>query len=276
MHIAGKSLERTLDHILSYYQQHRRSFPWRETADPYRILVSEYMLQQTQADRVAPKYLAFLKKFPTVQHLADADMRLVLAAWVGLGYNRRAIAIRNAAKIIVSKYNGVVPETVEDLLMLPGVGPYTAGAVAIFAYNKEVAIVETNIRTVVLHYHPSKACTVSDAMIQEVVAALLTRAVQRGVPVRIFYSAFMDIGAYLKRSGVRVNHRSQHYVRQGAFSGSVRQARGAIVRLCVANRKGILLKDCRVLGLPRTDEALAELLKEGILQKRNNRYHIKG
>src|SRR3989344_3328110 len=121
--------------IWRYYHTHKRNFPWRETKDPYAILVSEIMLQQTQADRVIPFFTAFLEKFPTPYALAKAPVRDVLKAWQGLGYNRRGRALHNAAEIIVSKHRGIFPRSIAAIDALPGVGPYTAGAIAAFAFG---------------------------------------------------------------------------------------------------------------------------------------------
>jgi len=121
--------------ILEHYHQEKREFPWRETNDPYAILTSEIMLQQTQTDRVVPKYLAWLDSFPNIHALAQAETTEVLERWVGLGYNRRAIFLHRAAKIMDREYNGFVPQELTDLLSLPGIGPYTARAIRTFAWG---------------------------------------------------------------------------------------------------------------------------------------------
>ena len=141
------------DTVWKYYREHGRSdLPWRKTTDPYRILVSEVMLQQTQVERVIPYYTRFLKKFPTVRALAKAPLSQVLIAWQGLGYNRRAKMLHEAAKEVVRGHGGLFPRTALELEKLPGVGPYTAHAVAAFAYNEDGICIETNIRTAVTHH----------------------------------------------------------------------------------------------------------------------------
>src|SRR3989344_6951959 len=135
MKLSTSSVKAFQKTITSYYRTHKRNFPWRETKDPYAILVSEIMLQQTQADRVIPFFTAFLEKFPTPYALAKAPVRDVLKAWQGLGYNRRALALKNAAEIIVSKHRGIFPRSIAAIDALPGVGPYTAGAIAAFAFG---------------------------------------------------------------------------------------------------------------------------------------------
>lgn len=131
--------------ILLWYQKHGRKLPWRETTDPYNILVSEMMLQQTQVSRVIPYYHAFLKQFPTVQSLATTPVADVIRQWSGLGYNRRALYLHSCAKAICKAHNGLVPRTVNDLVALPGIGPYTAAAILSFAYNKDIPVVDVNI-----------------------------------------------------------------------------------------------------------------------------------
>ena len=135
--------------LLAWFDGHKRDLPWRRTRDPYLVLVSEIMLQQTQVDRVLPKYLAFLELFPTTEALAVAPTADVIRAWAGLGYNRRAVNMQRAARAIVEQYDGQFPQTVAQLRQLPGVGPYTAGAVACFAFEQDVAFMDTNIRRVI-------------------------------------------------------------------------------------------------------------------------------
>jgi A/G-specific adenine glycosylase len=132
--------------LLEWYRLHARDLPWRHTRDPYRIMVSEIMLQQTQVDRVIPKYHAFLDAFPTVESLADAATSDVIRLWSGLGYNRRAVNLQRAAGAVVDEYNGEFPTNVERLKRLPGIGPYTAGAIACFAFEQDVGFLDTNIK----------------------------------------------------------------------------------------------------------------------------------
>ena len=134
--------------LLQWYAQEQRTLPWRQTHDPYAILVSEIMLQQTQVDRVLPKYHQFLTAFPTIADLAAASTAEVIAVWVPLGYNRRAVSLQSIARQVMAEYDGRIPDTINELLKLKGIGRYTAGAVACFAYNKQVATVDTNIRRV--------------------------------------------------------------------------------------------------------------------------------
>jgi A/G-specific adenine glycosylase len=134
--------------LLAWFARHARDLPWRRTRNPYHILVAEIMLQQTQVDRVLPKYAAFLAAFPTLHDLAAAPTAEVIQQWAGLGYNRRAVNLQRSARAICSEHGGEFPRTVEELQRLPGIGPYTAGAVACFAFEQDVAFMDTNIRRV--------------------------------------------------------------------------------------------------------------------------------
>ncbi len=274
MYMRKKELSDVVDIIFSYYRQNGRSFPWRETNNPYHILVSEYMLQQTQTDRVVPKYYMFLKKFPTVQKLAGADRRDVLALWSGLGYNRRAIALHNAAKIVVDTHNGLIPKEKEILLTLPGIGEYTAGAVMIFAYDMDAVVVETNIRTVVFHHCIPEDQDVDDTVVKQFVEPMMRDAGRKRTGPRVFYSALMDYGSYLKQSGVAMNTRSKQYTKQKKFAGSVRQARGELLRLCLEHTNGLSSKNLSGVQSEKVTEALAGLVSDGIVEKRNNRYYL--
>jgi A/G-specific adenine glycosylase len=134
-------------HLLAWFAANRRDLPWRHTRDPYRILVSEVMLQQTQVDRVIPYYTRWLDAFPTVQALAAATTADVILLWAGLGYNRRAVNLQRTAQAVVAR-GGEFPRDVESLKSLPGIGPYTAGAIACFAFEQDVAFIDTNMRRV--------------------------------------------------------------------------------------------------------------------------------
>jgi len=134
--------------ILSWYKKNKRDLPWRKTDDPYHVVVSELMLQQTQVDRVIPKYFAFLKRFPTVEKLAMASAADVIDEWAGLGYNRRALYLHKFAQAVVSDFDGKIPETEEELKSLPGIGPYTANAVLCFGFHQKVPVMDINIQRI--------------------------------------------------------------------------------------------------------------------------------
>ena len=136
--------------VWNYYAKHRRSFPWREDITPYRIVVSEIMLQQTQVSRVVPKFQSFMRKFPDFETLAATPLREVLAEWQGLGYNRRGLQLKKLAEMVIA--TGDLPRTKEALIELPGIGPNTAGSILAFAYNIPQAFIETNIRSVFIYF----------------------------------------------------------------------------------------------------------------------------
>jgi len=258
--------------VYAHYKKHgRHSLPWRKTRNPYCILVSEVMLQQTQVDRVLPYYRAFLRRYPTVEALAGAPLRDVLSAWQGLGYNRRAKMLHDAAKAVVLECDGRMPRTREALQSLPGVGPYTAGAVAAFAYNEDVLIIETNIRTVITHHLFEDRETVSDSEVLE--------ALQKVTPLgdaRTWYWALMDYGSFLKKSGIRINAKSAGYTKQAAFTGSNRQMRGALLRTLL-EKPHTLQEIYRQFALeqrPQLIEQLRALMKEGLIEKHGRHYTL--
>jgi A/G-specific adenine glycosylase len=145
---APRVLEDVHHRLLTWYAAAQRDLPWRATNDPYAILVSEMMLQQTQVERVLPKFQQFLATFPTLAALAAAPTADVISAWVPLGYNMRAVRLQSIARQVIAEYDGCIPDSIEELLKLKGIGRYTAGAIACFAYHKQVATVDTNIRRV--------------------------------------------------------------------------------------------------------------------------------
>ncbi len=268
-----------------YKTNGRRSLPWRKTTNPYRILVSEVMLQQTQVDRVILKYKAFLKLFPTVKKLSEAPLGQVLRAWQGLGYNRRAKMLHECAKTITQKCRGrgahpTLPRSYEELVKLPGVGPYTAGAIMAFAYNKPVSIIETNIRTVMIHHFFNDEVEISD----QAILRLTVRSLDTENP-REWYYALMDYGAYLKKTVGNQNVRSKHYVKQSTFKNSDRQIRGAILRrfsLITIHSKASpsygLTRRALHTELPfeidRIDAQLERLKEEGMVIKIGQKYTL--
>ena len=273
--------------VWAHYKKYgRHTLPWRpptlklrrdKTFDPYRVLVAEIMLQQTQVERVVPFYKKFIKRFPTARALARAPLSEVLKQWQGLGYNRRAKALHQAAKDIVAHHKGVVPRDVSALGALPGIGPYTARAIAAFAFNQDVIFVETNIRTAILHHFYTTDTfiyeSVSDTRIQEI----LEKALPKG-KAREWHSALMDYGAHLKRSGVRINARSAHYTKQSKFDGSAREARGAILRE-LAQGTASSARLTGLLGTKRRAQmraALEALQKEKLVEKNKGKYMLAG
>lgn len=258
--------------VWRYYRLHgRHDLPWRKTHDPYRVLVSEVMLQQTQVERVIPFYTNFLKKFPTARSLGRAPLSDVLKSWQGLGYNRRAKLLQAAATELTRFDLVKTPRSnlVTELENLPGVGSYTARAVAAFAYNQDAIVIETNIRTAVIHHFFPKKKKVSDAEIEKILRRVLPKGKSRQ-----WYSALMDYGAYLKKSGVRLNQKSIHHAKQSRFAGSPREVRGAILRELA---KGVLTQRAVAKLFDSTRQvqlrtALDALTREGLVRGEGRQY----
>ncbi|KKW22520.1 MAG: hypothetical protein A2W52_00165 [Candidatus Taylorbacteria bacterium RIFCSPHIGHO2_02_49_25] len=269
-----KRIIRFQNKVLDFYRKRGRVFPWRNIRDPYAILVSEVMLQQTQVDRVVPKYLEWLKRFPTVSSLACAPKGEVIKAWQGLGYNRRALHLKRAAEVIATKYKGKVPRTLEELQSLPGIGPYTSGAIAAFAFGMNLPFIETNIRTVFIHFFFRGKKKVRDEEILELVVRalpnkvrLLSRHKVELCSVREWYNALMDCGAMLKRAVGNVNTCAAKYAKQSAFKGSRKEIRGAILRRATEKEKVTLADFKEHQTKFSVPEIFSELASEGFLRK---------
>ena len=255
--------------MLGHYERSGRSFPWRETRDPWAILVSEVMLQQTGTERVRPKYDAWMAAYPEPAALAGAKLAEVLSLWSGLGYNRRALALVRAAAALAARED--FPRDEASLLALPGVGPYTARAVLAFAYDVPVVLIETNIRAVFLDRFFPGLSGVPDSRILPLIDATLVRE-----DPRTWYYALMDLGAAIKKEAGNPNARSAHYAKQAPFADSHRRIRGAALR--ELTRAGTASGDELAARLPfareRVDEALRELVAEGFLEYRGEGFSI--
>jgi A/G-specific adenine glycosylase len=255
--------------ILSYYRESGRDFPWRRTRDPWDILVSEIMLQQTQTERVIPKYLSWMEAYPDPGALSKAPLAEVLNLWSGLGYNRRALALVRAAAMIEAA--GRFPDGEDALRELPGVGPYTARAVLAFAYCEPVVLIETNIRSVFLHFFFENEDNVNDARLAPLIEATLDREDPRN-----WYYALMDYGAMLKRIIGNPNSRSAHYSKQKPFADSNRRIRGSILR--ELGRRGRADADDLAGVMPfareRIVKALGELKAEGFVAESCGVYRL--
>jgi len=190
-----KIIEKIQTKLLQWYKENKRDLPWRKTRDPYAIWVSEVMLQQTQVATVIPYYQKFLKPFPTFRHLAKADLSKVLKVWEGLGYYSRARNLYRASKIIVNRFQGKVPDNLKDLLNLPGIGRYTAGAILSIAFNKEAPILDGNVKRVL-----SRLYAVSGSPGEKKTEQLLWQLSESLIPkghANSFNQALMDLGAML-------------------------------------------------------------------------------
>ncbi|MCF7944555.1 MAG: A/G-specific adenine glycosylase [Spirochaetia bacterium] len=215
--------------IYAYYSNFGRKFPWRETQDPYRILLSEMMLQQTQTDRVLPKYIQFLETYPDIKALVKADISELITLWKGLGYNRRALALVRIAKTVVEKWDGQIPEDEKLLRSLYMVGPATAAAIRAFSFTKPSLYLETNIRRVLLYFFFYGAEEVKDAQLYD----LLEHIMDEKDPKHWYY-ALMDYGVFLKKVIPNPNRRSAHYTRQAQFKNSNREIRGKLLDLLIS------------------------------------------
>jgi A/G-specific adenine glycosylase len=257
--------------IYRHFHDHGRMFPWRATHDPYHILVSEVMLQQTPVDRVVAKYEEFIATFPDWDALARAPLAGILEVWLGLGYNRRALALQGIARRLVEEFEGRLPASVEALRSLPGIGAVTAAAIAAFAFDQPSIFIETNIRRVFIHCFFSGRDKVSDRDI----APLLERTMDTAGP-RTWYYALMDYGAMLKGQYGNPNRRSAHYRRQAPFADSDRQIRGLILKVLLGRAEmsvGELVKAV-AMDRERVERNLSQLGKEGFVVRQGARVRI--
>jgi A/G-specific adenine glycosylase len=257
--------------VYAHYKREGRSFPWRRRISPWGVLVSEFMLQQTQTGRVVPYWERWLKRWPAPADLAAASLEETLREWSGLGYNRRGKNLKECARIITEKHGGAVPRTPEELLPLPGIGAYTAGAVACFAYNYPSLFIETNIRAAVIHFFFQDAEEVSDAELLPV----LEHSLDKENPRR-WYWALMDYGAALKKITSNPNRKSAHYARQSRFEGSFRQLRGALIRSLVSRGPAAAEELIRRTGEEpeRLYKALESLEKDAMVAEQGGLYRI--
>ncbi len=257
--------------IYTYYKRNAREFPWRINPTPYRVFVSEIMLQQTQADRVAEKFGAFVETFPDFNALAAAPFSEVLALWHGLGYNRRALALVKGAAAITAEFDGVLPSRREDLMALPGIGPATASSILAYAFNLPEVFIETNIRTVFIHFFfPGREKVTDDEILP-----LAGRALDRRNPRR-WYNALMDYGVMLKKTRPNPGRRSAAYKKQSPFKNSHRRIRGAVLKEFV--ERPVLGPDevSRAVGIDRkaATDVLDELRAEGFIVREGRKYRL--
>ena len=250
--------------IWEYFRIAGRPMPWRDDPNPYWVLVSEVMLQQTQVPRVLIRFPRFVERFPTIAALATAPFSEVLAEWSGLGYNRRARFLHAAAGQIVDEHDGQIPEDPAALVRLPGIGVNTAGSIAAFAYNRPVVFIETNIRRVFLHFFFAGVEDVHDRDILPLVEHTLPRDRPRE-----WYWALMDYGVALPRHAGNANRRSRHYSRQKPFADSDRQIRGRILRLLTETGAVSVadLPDATGFPAPRVAGVADTLAAEGFIRR---------
>ena len=247
--------------ILSWYHINKRDLPWRKTADPYAILVSEVMLQQTQVDRVIPFFLKWMEHFPTLQSLAMAKKKTVLQYWSGLGYNSRALRLRELALILTSHFKAKIPQNEKELLTLPGIGPYTARAILSFAFNKEVPLIDTNIRRLLIHELKLK----KNIPMQDL-EGIARKLIPKGKS-RVWHNAMMDYGALVvtsRKTGIKP------LSPQSPFKGSDRQIRGYIIKQLLSHRRALVASLAKQYPHAQLQRVINKLVYEGIIKSNKN------
>jgi A/G-specific adenine glycosylase len=266
----ARSIQQFQKSVWNFYNANGRNLPWRlaekdGSFDGYKILVSELMLQQTQVSRVILKYEQFLHRFSDMESLAAAHLGDVLRIWSGLGYNRRAKYLHDAVKQLV----GVTqPWTPQDLAAIKGIGPNTAAAICVYAYDQPLVFIETNIRTVYIHYFFDSQISVADKELIPYIEQSLDK-----IHPRVWYWALMDYGAHLKATGENASRHSKHYAKQATFEGSLRQLRGKILRLLGEEQLSLeeLIEKTEDI---RTPEAAEALQREGLIKGSDSRYML--
>lgn len=258
--------------VRTHQQENSRRMAWRETRDPWAILVSEVMLQQTQVSRVQVKFEEWFDAFPDLRSVAAAPLSLVIERWQGLGYNRRAMWLKRSAEMIVERFGGEVPGDVVSLRELPGVGAATAAAVMNYAWGVPVPFIETNVRAVILHHFFAGASGVPDSQVMPIVSATWDLEEPRD-----WGYALMDYGTHLKRTLENPSRRSRHHARQTPFEGSRRQRRARLLR-AVLERPG---SDTETLASASGEDAAAvheileELAEEGFIALEDDLWRIR-
>lgn len=216
--------------IIETHEEIYRDLPWRNIDDPYAVYISEIMLQQTQVSRVLKYWTEWMQKFPCIETVALADLGDILDSWQGLGYNRRALSIKKTCDICTAAYGGKLPATYKELLTLPGIGKSSAAGICAFALNEPALYIETNVRTVIIHEYLPATSQVKDAQIEEILSILLAQCTNKGMSVRSFYYALLDMGSILKKTHGNANKQSNTYTKQSPFEGSLRQKRSFIIQ----------------------------------------------
>ena len=260
--------------------------PWRKTKDPYKILVSEVMLQQTQVARVLLKYKEFLREFPTLRSLAKASDKKLLKAWQGLGYWKRALALKNTAKTILKEYKGRFPKDPNTLQTLPGIGPYTARALACFAFEHREAFLDTNIRQVYLHCFFLGKKNISDKQILRIGHKVISSISRHSsglryprITSREWHYALFDYGAMVLKDK-KINKQSKHYTKQSKFAGSFRSFRTKVMHFLLDQPKQTATTSKLKLILKKEEspyapeKILASLEKDGLIKKKQNYYTL--
>lgn len=273
MKLTESTIKEFQENILNHYYENNRPMPWRESFDAYEILVSEFMLQQTQVSRVLPKYLEWLEVFPRLEDLAKASLSEVLILWSGLGYNRRAKFLWETAQILYFEKAGIFPNKAEDLEKLPGIGQYTARAVLCFSQKKPEVFIETNIRALFIFYFFKDREKVHDKEI----FPLIEQTLYYEDP-KTWYYALMDYGSQLKKKTQNPSRKSSHHIKQASFKGSMREARGVILKELTQNTDSQLdlfdLEKKTKIVYEFLTEAAETLCSEGLISKKGDTYSL--
>jgi A/G-specific adenine glycosylase len=256
--------------VWEFAARNPKEYPWRTTSDPWEILVSEVMLQQTQTSRVVNKYRTFLARYPHPGALADSSIEELLGLWKGLGYNRRGLNLKRCAESIVTEHGGRVPNDQDALEALPGIGAYTASAVRAFAFNEPVVLIETNIRRLFLYTFFLDREQVNDREVLEVIAHALDASDPKG-----WYAALMDLGSALKSWVPNPNRKSTHYAKQARFEGSNRQIRGRILGMLLSGPSTMDELESLPFENTRIEEQVGALEREGFLIEDAGRYRLR-
>ncbi len=271
MQLSNKQIKNFQELIWNFYATSGRPFAWRNVDDPYKVVVSEIMLQQTQTYRVAPKYDLFITELSNFHALAQASLRDVLSLWQGLGYNRRGMALHNIGKKVIAEFDGQLPNDPEILVTFPGIGKATAASICAFAFNNPTVFIETNIRAVFIHCFFNDKTDVHDKEIEPLVAQTLDTT-----NAREWYYALMDYGVMLKKTMPNPSRKSRHHTKQSKFQGSDRQIRGMILKYLVHYPN--ISQDTLVHGIPcednRVERIVQNLCKEGLVKKIKNQIMI--
>lgn len=275
MKITAVQIKKFQTKIWQYYRTHKRDFGWRNKITPYYVVVSEIMLQQTQTTRVTEKFPEFIKRFPNFEKLAKATPAEVIIAWQGLGYNRRALFLRELARTVITKHKGKLPQNQAELIALPGIGPNTAGSIMAFAFNQPSIFIETNIRAVFLHEFFPKKVGVSDTELMPLIAASVSVKNPRE-----WYYALMDYGVALKKKYKNPSRASQHHHKQSVFKGSLRATRGELLRILAKKPNTLQQLEKAITVFDPTHAAkinniLNILCTEGFVEKKKNYYQLK-
>ncbi len=265
--LGAETVEFFQDHIRTFYRRWGRSFSWRSEISPYRVLVSEIMLQQTQTARVENKFAPFIDRFPGFAELAAAPLSDILRCWKGLGYNRRAKYLHDTARHIVSDFGAELPDDPLILQGFPGIGKATAASICVFAFDRPIPFLETNIRTVYIHFFFAGQVMVSDRPLMDLVA----RTMDRKHPRHWFY-ALMDYGVMLKKNVGNLNRKSSSYTKQSRFAGSDRELRGRILQVLLDRGQIDINELPGLLSEPaeRVVMLVESLGSEGLVKKEKN------